>query len=138
MKYSVSSSGEKRFLTFLWFGCIIAIFKTRMHSSRMCTAHSLPYWGYQGVSPGKRLPGQRISWTETPLWTETPMDRDLPTDTPLTETTLDRDSTPLPPWTDSRQTPVKISPCPELCLRAVIKDTKKLPTSLLHFALIGC
>ena len=83
--------------------------KTRMHSSRMRTACSLPYGGGLCLKrsprprpPGQRSPdrdpsGQRPSrqrppWTETP-WTETPRLRPPWTETPWTETLppLDRD-----------------------------------------------
>ena len=71
--------------------------KTRMHSSRMRTARSLPYGGLSG-----RPPRQRPPWTETPLerdpQTETPMDRDPPGKRPP-----DRDpsQTETPPWTET-------------------------------------
>ena len=53
---------------------------TRMHSSRIRTAHSLSYEEWGGS------PLQRPPWTETsldidpPPWTETPLDRDPPVD----------------------------------------------------------
>ena len=46
---------------------------TRMHSSRMRTARSLPY----GEVSLTEIPRDRDRWTETPL-TETPMERDPP------------------------------------------------------------
>ena len=71
-------------------GSFVRIKITRMHSSRMCTAHSLPYT--EGL-PDRDPPGQRPS-----------------------------------PSVD-RQMPVKILPCPKLCLRAV--------TSVPHVGLLS-
>ena len=57
---------------------------TRMHSSRMCTARSLPYGGFSA---------RGVSLTETP-WKETPLDRDAPwAEPPLTETPCGQTST---------------------------------------------
>ena len=78
---------------------------TRMHSSRMRTARSLPYlWG--SLSGG--LPGQR-PWTETPRTetprTETPPDRDPPGQRPpRTETPPDRDPPDRDPMDRNPQT----------------------------------
>ena len=108
---------------------------TRMHSSRMCTARTLPYGGLCQIPPRQSPPGQRPPrqrppgqrpldreppdrdpldrdpldrdpLTETPLLDRDPPDRDLPTENPL-----DRDPHPVdrdPPV--DRQTPVKTLP----------------------------
>ena len=79
--------------------------QTRMHSSRMHTTRSstVPGGGLRYRDP---LPGQRPSWTDTP-WTETlldrhPLDRDPPGQRPpWTKNPQDRE--PLqhrPPWTE--------------------------------------
>ena len=61
-----------------------------MHSSRMCTAHSLPYWGVSLTdTPDRDPPGSETPWTETPQPGQRPpnldrdpqpLDRDLPPD----------------------------------------------------------
>ena len=127
---------------------------TRMHSSRMRTAHLLTYGGdlclwTETPLPGQRPPsvdrdplhGQRPPpGTETPLpgqtsprqrtpWTETPW-----TETPWTETPWSCDLWCMlaqrPPPMD-RQTPVKTLPCPKLRLRAVTIGTFLIRRSLL-------
>ena len=90
--------------------------ETRMYSSRMRIARSLPDRG--GGLPDKRPPLDRDPPGQRPQWTDTPLDRDpLDRDPPWTETPLDRD--PLvrdPPWIETppptvdRQTPVKTLP----------------------------
>ena len=84
-------------------------FKTRMHSSRMRTAHSLPYGVSMTETPPDRdspltetaPPPDRdsIPWTETP-WTETPQTETPQTETPQDGDPLDRDRGPPSPWTD--------------------------------------
>ena len=66
--------------------------RTRLHSSRVRTARSLPYGGFRDRDPP--------TWTEAPPTPgqRPPLDRDLPVD---------------------RQKPVKILPCPKLRLRVV-------------------
>ena len=70
--------------------------KTRMHSSRMRTTRSLPYWGVSLTQTplDRDPPGQRPSPEQRPLWQRPPLDRTPP----WTESPLDRDQ-PLP-WTD--------------------------------------
>ena len=73
---------------------ITKLSETRMHSSRMRSAHSSTITGGADRDP----PGQRPPWTETPLdresQTETPLDRDPPDRDPL-------DREPPPPWTET-------------------------------------
>ena len=80
---------------------------TRMHSSRMLTAHLLPYWWglCLGGLPNRDPPGQRPPRQRPPRWSPpgqrpllpwqrppTPLDRDPPTETPL-----DRDPPDIDP-----------------------------------------
>ena len=96
------------------------ISQTRMHSSRMCTSHSLPYGGFpmdrDPHAPGQRppprtetpTPGQTLPWRET----ETPGQRP-----PLVGSDIIQRA---PPHPMDRQTLVKILPYSKLLLRAVI------------------
>ena len=72
---------------------------TRMYSSRICTARSLLYGGFlpNRDPPGQRSPRQRPPWIET-----TPLDRDIPDRDPLDrDPLLDRDSPTETPWTET-------------------------------------
>ena len=93
--------------------------KTRMHSSRMCTAHlltvfrSIQLGGLLNPPPGCRPPGCRPPPRCRPhLWMLTPLDAD-----PLGHVTYnacwESSSPPL------NRMLVKILPCPKLRLRAV-------------------
>ena len=94
---------------------------TRMHSSRMRTARSLPYGGglcsrgfsLTEIPPGQRPPRQR-PLGQRPPWTETPLDRDRPGQRPpgqrppLDIDPLDRDLLDRDP--PDRDPPGKVPP----------------------------
>ena len=115
--------------------CVIT-FKTRMHSSRMRTAHSLtvfhsirsaqPPWmqtpwmqttlmqtptaGYRSLPPGCRSPGAQPPWMQTP-WMQTPRCKPLLDADPLDANHLDADPLPLwirTPYSPWMQTPFQI------------------------------
>ena len=93
--------------------------KTRMHSSRMCTAHSSSRGGSPpGTPPGadppwsRHPPGSRHPRTRHPLGAGTPWTRHPPVD---------------------RHTPVNILPCPKLRLRAVNINDKHHRKRLVRF-----
>ena len=79
-----------------------------MHSSRMRTAHSLPY-RERSVSGGSETPDRDPPWTKIPLYRDPigqrPPDKDPPIQRPRwTETPLDRDlPVQRPPWTETPQ-----------------------------------
>ena len=84
-----------------------------MHSSRMCKALSLPYGG------GSLLGGLCLSGGGVSVWGGQSLSRGS-----LSRGSLSRGSlSGKPPPPVDRQVPVKILPCPKLCLRAVIYET---------------
>ena len=98
--------------------------KTKKYSSRMHTAHSSPWRGSLfGGSPWQRPPASG----ERPPLDRDPLDRDHPLgskkETALKGTWNQAARQEVTSYRDppvDRQTPLKILPCPKLCLRTVI------------------